>query len=36
MLDGSHAWKDTMELAVGSKAICSALGTAEVIGRLRS
>ena len=33
ILDGSHAWKDTMEFAVGSKVIYPAHGTAEVIGR---
>jgi len=33
ILDGSLAWKDTMEFAVGSKVIYPAHGTAEVIGR---
>jgi CarD family transcriptional regulator len=33
ILDGSHAWKDTMEFAVGSKVIYPAHGTAEVTGR---
>jgi CarD family transcriptional regulator len=33
ILDGSRAWKDSMEFAVGSKVIYPAHGTAEVIGR---
>jgi CarD family transcriptional regulator len=32
-MDGSLAWKDTMEFAVGSKVIYPAHGTAEVVGR---